>query len=351
MQRYEYFIKRLLLIVPTFLGITMLCFVIVHLVPGGPVEQAVASTKAAMGGEGGHGGGGGGKNQSISPEQMQRLQEYYGFDKPLPQRYWQWLWTNRLGLAGKSWKWPENTVWEVIASRFPVSLIFGISGFLLGYLVCIPLGIAKALRDGSAFDVGSSVLVFVGYAIPGFALGMLLKTLFCGTSDHFWDLFPYSGWHTVDGWALMGTWARIKDVCWHMALPLLCESVGSFAVLTVLMKNSLLEQVGSDYIRTVLAKGASRRRAIWGHALRNSLIPIATGIGSILTVMFAGSVLLEYVFNIDGMGRLSLTAIQGHDYPVFLGIVALTSILNMLGNIVQDISYVLIDPRINFESQ
>ncbi|MBW1988852.1 MAG: ABC transporter permease subunit, partial [Deltaproteobacteria bacterium] len=274
---------------------------------------------------------------------------HYGFDKPFWVRYWDWLVKNRLGLTMESYKFPNKTAIELIGERLPVSLIFGITGFVLSYLVCIPLGIAKALRHGGPFDLASSMLVFVGYALPPFAFGMILKMLFSGTVEGLWDVFPVAGFHS-ENFSDMGFFAQAQDIFMHMFLPVLCYVIGNFAILTLLMKNSLMEQVGKDYVRTVLAKGGSIRRAIWGHALRNSLIPIATGFGAILMVMFAGSVIIEQVFEIPGMGRLSLEAIVGRDYPVFLGILSVTSVLGLLGNILSDLCYVLIDPRIHFQA-
>ncbi len=188
----------------------------------------------------------------------------------------------------------------------------------------------------------------MGYAIPPIALGMILRMLFCGTVDHFWDIFPVAGFRS-DTFEGMAPGQQAVDIIMHMLLPVLCYVIGNFAVLTILMKNSLLDQIGSDYIRTVLAKGGTRKRAIWGHALRNSLIPIATGLGGLLTVMFAGSVIIERMFEIDGMGRLGFDAIVGRDYVVFLGTLSVTSVLGLLGNVLSDFFYVLIDPRINFQ--
>jgi microcin C transport system permease protein len=231
-----------------------------------------------------------------------------------------------------------------------VSLIFGITGFVLTYLVCIPAGHRQGPATRvSTFDVASSALVFTGYAIPAFAFGMVLKGLFlCGTHDFALDWFPVSGFHSPnhDQLSAMG---RMLDIAHHMFLPLLCYMIGNFAVLTLLVKNSLLEQISQDYVRTVLAKGGSLRRAIWGHALRNALIPVATGFGGVLTMMFAGSVLIEKVFEIPGMGLLSLEAIMGRDYMLFMGILGLTSLLGLLGRILSDFCYVLIDPRITFQ--
>ena len=285
---------------------------------------------------------------SISPDQRKALEKHFGFDQPFLKRYWGWLVRDRLGLRVESYRYPNKTAWQVIRERFPVSLIFGITGLVLSYGICIPLGIAKALRNGSAFDLASSVVVFTGYAVPAFAFGMVLKMLFCGTVDGLWDWFPLGGFHS-DNYDSLSWLGRVADTTRHMVLPVLCYVIGNFAVLTLLMKNSLLEQIGRDYVRTVLAKGGSVRQAVWGHALRNSLIPIATGIGGILTVMFVGSVLIEQVFELPGMGRLSIEAIVGRDYPVFMGILSLTSVLGLLGNLLSDFSYVLIDPRITFQ--
>lgn len=343
MERLEYFIRRLLLVIPTFLGITITCFVISQFVPGGPVEQYILQMRALSP----TGASSSLPSEAIGEEQRRALEAHFGFDRPILERYWNWLWRDRMGMTVYSYRYTNRTVWELIRERFPVSLTFGITGFVLSYLVCIPLGIAKALRNGQRFDMISSVVVFIGYAIPAFAFGMLLRMLFSGTVDGFWDIFPLGGFRS-DDWETLSFWGRVHDQFRHMFLPVLCYVIGNFAVLTLLMKNSLLEQIGQDYIRTVLAKGGTRTRAIWGHAFRNALIPIATGFGSILTVMFAGSVLIEKVFDIPGMGLLSLDAVVTRDYMVFMGIVAITSILGLLGQILSDFCYVLIDPRINF---
>ena len=345
MERLDYFIRRFLLMIPTFLGITILCFGLIQFVPGGPVEQFIMQMKGIGAAESGRGVGAQG---SISEQQRKALQAHFGFDQPFYKRYWKWLVTDRLGMKMESYKFPNKTAWQIIKERFKVSLVFGITGFFLSYCVCIPLGILKAIRHDRTFDLVSSIIVFVGYAIPPFAFGMVLKMFFCGTVEGLWDFFPVSGFHS-DNFISLTFLEKIQDIFKHMFLPVTCYVVGNFAVLTLLMKNSLLEQIGKDYIRTVLAKGGSFTRAIWGHALRNSLIPIATGFGSIMTVMFAGSVIIEQVFEIPGMGRLSLEAIVGRDYPVYMGILSLTSLLGLVGNILSDFTYVLIDPRITFQ--
>ena len=345
MERADYFIRRFLLVIPTFIGITFTCFLLIQFVPGGPVEQALMKMKGvADGGQATVSA----NAASISEEQRQQIEAHFGFDKPLYQRYWNWLVRDRIGMTMESYSFPNKNAWQLISERFPVSLIFGITGFFLTYLVCIPLGILKALHHNKTFDVASSIVVFVGYAIPVFAFGMVLKMVFCGTVDGLFDVFPMSGF-TSDNFEALSFGLKVKDIVMHMFLPVVCYMVGHFAVLTLLMKNSLLEQIGKDYMRCVLAKGAGFSRAVWLHAFRNSLIPIATGFGSVLSVMFAGSVIIEQVFEIPGMGRLSLEAIVGRDYPVFMGILALTSLLGLLGNILSDFCYVIIDPRINFK--
>lgn len=338
--------------IPTFLGITIICYILCLFVPGGPVEQELARLKggAAEGGEAGATGSNQGFAGNLTEDYRKALEAQYHFDKPVWKQYWIWLWEDKMGLARNSYKYSNKTVWQLIKERFPVSLSFGITGFLLTYLICVPLGIAKALRNGSGFDMGSSVLVLALYAIPAFAFGMILKTLFCGVNENFLDWFPLSGFRS-ESFDELSLGGKILDQAHHMFLPVLCYVIGNFALLTLLMKNSLLDQIGQDYVRTVLAKGGTMKRAVWRHALRNALIPIATGIGGILSIMFAGSVLIETVFDIRGIGLLGFDAIQTRDYAVFLGVLAVTSILGLLGRIVSDFCYLLIDPRINFSGE
>ena len=346
----RYFLRRAALMVPTFLGTTVVCFALVQAVPGGPVEQRLAALRGLGGGgsaqvesAGARGGPG-----SVTEEVRKQLDAHFGFDKPVAVRYWQWLVRDPCGLRAHSWHYPDKTVWQLVSDRIPVSLWFGIPGFFLAYAVCIPLGIAKAVRRGSRFDLASSVVVFAGYAVPAFALGMGLKTLLCGTVDGLWDVLPLGGLES-DGWASMSPAAKAADRARHMLLPVVCYMAGSFAMLTLLVKNSLLEQLSADYVRTVLAKGATLRRAVWSHALRNALVPVATGFGGVLAVFFAGSVVIERVFEIPGMGSLSLEALESRDYPVFLGLLSVTSVLGLAGQILSDVCYVVVDPRIRFD--
>ena len=260
-------------------------------------------------------------------------------------RYALWLW-NVLHLdLGRSYIY-QDPVWDVIKARFPVSLFLGFTGFFLSYFVCVPLGMFKAVRHGSRFDLVSSLAVFLGYSIPGWALGTALLVLLGGGS--FWNVFPLGGFRPAN-WEYLGFFAKITAQIHYMFLPVLCYMIESFATLTILMKNSLMENLGQDYVRTAYAKGLSERRVIFVHALRNSLIPIATGLGSEISIILAGSFLIEKVFNIDGMGYLGYTSILQRDYPVALGILVISSLLLLVGNILSDMIYVLVDPRIRFK--
>ena len=246
---------------------------------------------------------------------------------------------------GTSYKYNIPVV-DVITSRFPVSIYFGLIGFFLAYAVCIPLGVFKAIKHGSAFDFTSSALVFMGYSIPGWALGAVLLVLLGGGS--FWDVVPLGGFRS-ENWEQLGLFDKIVDQLHHTILPVLAYAAGSFATLTVLTKNSLMENLGQDYVRTAFAKGLDERRVIFVHALRNSLIPICTGLGHAIGLLMAGSYLIERVFNIDGIGYLGYTAIIERDYAVVMGVLVINTFLILLGNILSDVFYVLVDPRIRFQ--
>jgi microcin C transport system permease protein len=339
-----YFIRRVLLIIPTFIGITLAVFVVMHFVPGGPIERQIMAYKMAVATEGGAGGGVIAATTDLPPDALDELKRFYGFDKPVHIRYLNWL-GNLLRLdLGRSYVY-QDPVWDVIRSRFPISIFLGLTGFFLSYLVCIPLGVLKAVYHGSKFDFLSSFLVFLGYSIPGWALGTALLVLFGGGS--FWNLFPLGGFRP-DNWAYLSLGEKITGQLHYMFLPVLCYMVGSFATLTILTKNSLLENLGQDYVRTAFAKGLDERRVIFVHALRNSLIPLATGLGHVISLVLAGSFLIERVFNIDGMGYLGYNSILQRDYPVALGILVLGSLLMLVGNILSDMIYAAIDPRIRF---
>ena len=337
-----YFARRFLLIIPTFIGITLAVFVVMQFVPGGPVERQIMRYKMAAVTEAGAAGRA--TSADIPEDALEEMKRFYGFDKPIHIRYLRWLW-NVLHLdLGRSYIY-QDPVWDVIKSRFPVSIFLGLTGFILSYAVCVPLGVFKAIRHGSRFDVSSSLLVFLGYSIPGWALGTVLLVLFGGGS--FWNIFPLGGFRPAN-WEYLGFFDKITSQLHYMFLPVLCYMIESFATLTILTKNSLMENLGQDYVRTAFAKGLTERRVIFVHALRNSLIPIATGLGGFISLVLAGSFLIEKVFNIDGMGYLGYTSILQRDYPVALGILVISSLLLLIGNILSDIIYVVVDPRIRF---
>ena len=351
MDRLAYVLRRLLLVIPTFVGITVVCFALTRFLPGGPVEMRLMRLKG-IGGAGAAAetvGAMAGRNQ-VTEDYRKQLEAQFGFDKPVLRQYWDWLVPNRMGLNLPSYDFPDRTAWQLIRSRLPVSVWFGLASLVLTYLVCIPLGIAKALRHRQTFDAASSVVIFVAYAVPSFALAMVLKMALCGTTEGLFDVFPLGGLASdFDVPPSFGT--AFWDRTWHMVLPVVCYVAGSFAMLTLLMKNSLLDQIAADYVRTVIAKGAPRRRAIWGHAFRNALIPVVTGIGPMIGLLFAGSIIIETIFEIPGMGRLSWDALVGRDYAVFLALLALTAVFQLVGNLISDVLYMIVDPRINFSAK
>ena len=399
--------------------------------PGGPIEQIMLQMQmgGAMGAEGGGGAASSmtSEGMSLPPEAMKELKRFYGFDKPIYQRYLIWLgvwpreikhrdftipsnnnsYEKRVGKKdGKVWKVDvvvagnnklevkektskKKSTWhakidkiddsgnlksvifqkefsgiltgnlgksytylqpvtEVMKPRFKISLFFGLTGILISYLICIPLGIKKALNHGSVFDFGSSVAIFIAYSIPGWALGGVLLVLFGGGS--FLDIFPLGGFRSPSEiWDTLTPFKKVIDQVYHMILPIIAWTIGSFATMTVLMKNSLMENLSQDYIRTAFAKGLSEKRVIWLHAMRNSLIPIASGIGHILGVVIAGSYFIERMFNIDGFGRLAYEAILSRDYPITLGFLVIVVIIRLIGNIISDLALALVDPRIRFK--
>jgi len=353
----DYFLRRFLLIPPTLLGITLIVFLITRLVPGGPLERAImeyqqvqsgsgdsGSGGASGGGMGGPGSGGaGGQSMALSDEQLQQLKAYYGFDKPAIVSYGLWLGKVARGDLGSSYRYNEP-VWQVIRERFPVSLFYGLITLVVTYAVSIPLGILKAIKHRSAVDNATSVLIFMGYAVPGYVLGALLLLFFAARLE--W--FPMGGFVSYD-FPDLSLWEKVGDLAQHAALPLLCYLVGSFAVTTLLMKNHLMDNLAADYVRTAIAKGVSFRAAVLRHALRNSLIPIATTFGQNITLLVSGSFLIESIFDIDGFGLLGLQSIFDRDYPVVMGIIFLASLLLLLGNILSDALVALIDPRIRFK--
>jgi len=340
-----YFIRRFLLIIPTFIGITIMVFLVTRFVPGGPIERIIAQAQQMQAMEGARPSGpsSGEQTQPLSEEQIEELKKYYGFDKPVLTSYFIWLGKVLRGDLGVSTRY-YDPVWSMIRERIPISLYFGIISLVLVYSVCIPLGIAKAIKHKSVFDNISSMIVFIGYAIPGWVVGVLTLVFFAS----YWEIFPLGGL-VSDDFEDFTLIAKIADVVWHTMLPLLAYVVGSFTVMTFLMKNTLMDNLASDYVRTAIAKGLPFRKAVFRHALRNSLIPIATSFGNNISVILSGSFLIEKVFNINGMGLLGYESVVERDYPVVLGILVISSLLFMIGNILSDICVALVDPRVKFE--
>ena len=425
-----YFLRRLLLMVPTFLGSTILVFTILQMAPGGPLEKQIQRLQMGAIAEGESVGSVSdimsGGSQILPEKALKELKRFYGFDKPIWQRYMMWLgvWTREIkqreiifrgdqfeiekrvgkkagkilrvdirrkgeeltvyeknnsissvwkahiedtdedgdihgviyqteysgimtGNFGKSYTYLQP-VTEVMKPRFKISLFFGLTGMFLSYIVCIPLGIRKALKHGSPFDFVSSVIIFVAYSIPGWALGGVFLVLFGGGS--FWDVFPLGGFRSqMEVWETLSLLEKILDQLHHAVLPIIAWSIASFTTLTVLMKNSLLEQLSQDYIRTAFAKGISEKRVVWLHAIRNSVIPIAAGIGHIIGIVFAGSYLIELVFNIEGFGKMGFQAVMDRDYPITLAFLVIGVLIRLVGNILSDIALATVDPRIRFK--
>ncbi len=338
-----YILRRLALMVPTFIGVTALVFLLTQLVPGGPIDQLRLELAAGgVFGEAGTAGDGRGSMVTMSEADLQSLREYYGFDKPILQRYWLYM-TNLLQLdLGTSFRYTMPAS-EIIFQRIPISLYYGIVTMILTYSICIPLGIVKAIRHRTVVDNSTSVLIFLGYAVPNFALGAVLLAIFSVQLG--W--FPLGGFRGEE-FPELSLWGKVKDVAHHSILPLICYMVGSFAILTMLMKNSLMENMSADYVKAALARGMTWPRAVFIHAFRNSLIPLATGFGNNISILLAGSLLIERVFNIQGMGLLFFEAIQARDYPVVMGLTVIGAILLLLGNLLSDICVALVDPRVRF---
>ena len=341
----DYFIRRFLLVIPTFFGITLLVFAVTRFVPGGPIEKMIMTMKQANL----HGDGRPAPTlstpnaQPLSEDQLNQLREYYGFDKPVLQSYRDWLWKVIRFDLGSSTRYNEP-VWSLIRERIPISTYYGIISMVLSYLVCIPLGMVKAIRHGTAIDYGSSILVFIGFALPPLVVAISLFVVFASQLE--W--FPLGGF-TSDGFADLSPLDKIYDLIRHSILPLCAYMAGSFAVMTMLMKNSLLDNLAADYVRTAMAKGMPFRRAVFTHAMRNSLIPIATTFGGNISAILAGSFLIERIFNIDGFGLLGYESVVERDYPVVMGILVLSAILQLVGNIISDLCVAFVDPRVQYD--
>jgi microcin C transport system permease protein len=341
-----YIVKRLLLMLPTLFGILLVSFAIVQFVPGGPVDQLVQELAGkGQGGEVAVSAPGYRGAQGIEPERLAQIKALYGFDKPAHERFIEMLGRYLRFDLGDSYFY-QKSVWGLIVEKLPVSISLGVWSFLIVYLVSVPLGIAKAVRDGSRFDLWTSTVILVGYAIPGFVLGVALLVMFGGGS--FLALFPLRGL-TSDGFAQLSTIGKVLDYFWHLALPLTCLIVGSFAVTTMLTKNVFLEEIGRQYVLTAKAKGLSERRIFYRHIFRNALIPLVTAFpAAFIGAFFTGSLLIETLFSLDGLGLLSYDAVMKRDYPVVLGSLYVFSLIGLLTKLVTDLAYTWVDPRVRF---
>ncbi len=342
-----YFIRRLILVPITFVCITFLVYSVLRVVPGGPIEQAQEQIKRAAMQEGGAGAAlletG---DLQIPQKAMDELKRYYNLDKPIPVGYAVWLFRicTRLDF-GKSYLRNEPVL-DVIVSKFPISIYFGLIGYFSTWIVCVPLGVTKAIRHKSMFDMASSITVFLGYSIPGFVACLVLLMLFA-TPALGLDIFPLGRFRS-ENWETLPFLQKILDQLHHTIIPVIGYLVGGFAGMTILMKNSLLDNLGADYVRTAFAKGLPERRVIFIHALRNSLIPITAGIGHALGLLFAGSFLIEQVCDIPGMGLLGYMSVLQRDYPIIMATLVFGVIIRLTGNIISDVIWALIDPRIRF---
>jgi microcin C transport system permease protein len=337
-----YIVKRLLLMIPTLLGAVTLTFVIIQFVPGGPIEQLVAEMRQRQAGEVGGGMRG---RRDLDEKQLADLKALYGFDKPPVERYVLMLKNFAKFDLGRSFR-QNKDVWQLIKEKLPVSASLGVWTFLLSYLVSIPLGVAKAVREGSRFDVFTTLALLTGYAIPGFVLGVLLIVLFAGGT--FVDWFPLRGL-VSDNWRDLAWPARIADYFWHLTLPLVCFAIGSFATVTLLTKNTFIEEIRKQYVLVARAKGLSDRRVLYKHVFRNALIPIVTGFPTAFVgAFFAGSLLIETLFSLDGLGLLSYESLLRRDYPVVLGTLYFFTLIALFVKLVGDLLYVVVDRRVQF---
>lgn len=337
-----YVLKRLLLMVPTLLGVLLITFVVTQFVPGGPVEQYLAEARAGSGGEGGAFAYRGG--QGVDTKRLQEIKALYGFDKPAHERFFQMLGQYAKFDLGRSF-FQNKDVWALIVEKLPVSVSLGLWTFFISYLVAIPLGIAKAVRAGSSFDLVTTVLVLVGYAIPGFVLGVALLVIFGGQLQ--W--FPLRGL-TSANWDDLSFGGKVVDYLWHIAMPVTAMVVGSFASTTMFTKNSFLEEIRKQYVLTARAKGLDERRVLWKHVFRNALMPIIASFpGAFLGAFFAGALLIETLFSLDGLGLLSYESIIRRDYPVVLGTLYLFTLIGLVTKLVSDLAYVWVDPRVKFD--
>jgi len=362
-----YILRRLLLIVPTVLGIMLVSFVIIQFAPGGPVERMIAQLTGTESGATDRFSGGSGdlSNQAsqsfsqeggsqyrgargLDPEFIKSLEKQYGFDKPAYERFGKMIWDYSRFDFGTSY-FRDARVIDLIAEKLPVSISIGLWVTLLSYLISIPLGIRKAMADGSRFDLWTSAVVIVGYAIPGFLFAVLLVTLFAGGS--FWQIFPLQGL-VSSNWSSLPWWHKITDYLWHMVLPLSAMVLSAFAMLTLLTKNSFLDEIRKQYVLTARMKGLTPNQVLYRHVFRNAMLIIIAGFpGAFISAFFSGSLLIEMIFNLDGLGLLGWESAIKRDYPVVFGSLFIFSLLGLAVNLISDITYMLVDPRIDFDSR
>src|SRR5882672_9028694 len=346
---WSYILKRLLLMIPTLFGIMLITFVVIQFVPGGPVEQLVSQLQGREGGIEGSGapsapaapGAGGYRGR----QRVEEIKKLYGFDKPAPERFVQMVGQFARFDLGKSF-FHNKDVWQLVKEKLPVSISLGLWTFLLVYLISVPLGIAKAVRAGTPFDTVTTFVVLLGYAIPSFVMGVVLLVFFAGGSFVQW--FPLRGITSVN-WGELSLFGKIADYFWHIALPVGAMVLGGFAVITILTKNSVLEEIRKQYVLTARAKGVDERTVLWRHVFRNGMIPIMTGFpAAFIGAFFSGSLLIETLFSLDGLGLLSYESVIRRDYPVVFGSLFLFTIIGLLTHLIRDLSYLWVDPRVKF---
>ena len=356
-----YILRRLLLVIPTLLGIMVINFTLVQFVPGGPVEQIIAQMEG--GGDVFESFAGGGSDtgaqsaatndryvgaRGLPPEFIAELEREFGFDKPPLERFANMLWNYMRLDFGESYFRSIN-VTDLVLEKMPVSISLGLWSTLIAYLVSIPLGIRKAVRDGSSFDTWTSGMIIVAYAVPGFLFAILLLVLFAGGS--YWQIFPLRGL-TSDNWSDLSLIGKIVDYFWHIILPVLALTIAAFATLTLLTKNSFLDEIKKQYVMTARAKGLSERKVLYGHVFRNAMLIVIAGFPAVfIGVFFSGSLIIETIFSLDGLGRLGFEAAVARDYPVIFGTLFIFGLMSLVVGILSDLMYVLVDPRIDFEKR
>ena len=367
---FAYIARRILLMIPTLLGIMLISFVIVQFAPGGPVERIIAqlqgqdsgATSRISGGGGdfsggqGQPGGGGAEStssryrgaQGLDPQFIKQLETQFGFDKPAHERFLKMLWDYARFDFGKSY-FRDISVLELIKEKLPVSISLGLWMTLLSYAISIPLGIKKAVRDGSSFDIWTSAVVIIGYAIPGFLFAILLIVLFAGGS--FWQIFPLRGL-TSENWDQLSLAGKALDYFWHIALPITAMSLGAFATSTLLTKNSFLDEIRKQYVLTARMKGLSERQVLYGHVFRNAMLIVIAGFpGAFVHAFFQGSLLIETIFSLDGLGLLGFESVLNRDYAVVFATLYIFSIIGLVIGLISDLTYTWVDPRIDFETR